>query len=72
MIQAAILVLSGAAAFLATRGTPAALAWGCALGLLGQPFWLVSSWRNRQWGIFVLSLWYLWSWGSGLWLAVGR
>ncbi len=31
---------------------------GSAIGLLGQPFWMYSSWFNDQWGIFLLSLWY--------------
>lgn len=70
--QSLLLLLSGSAAWCVTRGTPGAAVVGCALGLLVQPLWLWSSWRARQWGIFLLSVWYLWSWGSGLWLAWGR
>jgi hypothetical protein len=70
MSQALLLLLSGSAAWLVTRGTPGAAALGCALGLLGQPLWLWSSWRARQWGIFALSVWYFWSWGTGLALAL--
>jgi hypothetical protein len=36
------------------------------LGLLSQPFWLVSTWRARQWGMFFLSLAFTFAWGLGL------
>lgn len=40
--------------------------WGYILGLCSQPFWLWTSIINEQWGIAVLSLWYAYSWGQGV------
>jgi len=40
--------------------------YGYIFGLLSQPFWLYSSFLNRQWGIFFLSIWYTFSWGNGI------
>jgi len=39
--------------------------WGFLLGLLSQPFWLYTSYINRQWGIFALSGWYTIAWARG-------
>ncbi len=36
-------------------------------GLCGQPFWVVSTWRARQWGMLALSLAYALVWGGGVW-----
>jgi len=41
--------------------------WGYLLGLVGQPFWVWSSYAAGQWGILVLSLLYLFCWGQGVW-----
>lgn len=65
MSQALLLLLSGLAGYLATRRTPTHRAWGCVLGLLAQPLWLWSSWQAGQWGVFVLSLGYTYSWATG-------
>lgn len=40
--------------------------WGYIVGLIGQPFWFYSAYANEQWGIFVLSLFYTYSWGQGV------
>jgi len=40
--------------------------WGYILGLCGQPLWLYSSIENGQWGIAILSLWYTYAWGQGV------
>lgn len=39
--------------------------WGYIVGLLGQPFWFYSAIINEQWGIVVLCIFYLYSWGQG-------
>lgn len=41
--------------------------WGYILGMCGQPFWFYSAWNNEQWGIFLLSCFYTYSWGQGIW-----
>lgn len=66
MTQLALLILSGAAVGLVTSPDNHLRLLGCACGLLGQPLWIWSAWRARQWGILALSLWYTWAWGRGL------
>lgn len=40
--------------------------WGFVLGLISQPFWLITSIMNRQWGIVLLSVIYVGSWAYGV------
>ena len=39
--------------------------WGFVAGLLGQPGWLITTVVHQQWGIFLLSLVYTFSWTYG-------
>ncbi len=39
--------------------------WGFVFGLMSQPFWLISSFINKQWGIFILSIVYAGTWAYG-------
>ncbi|WP_394699552.1 hypothetical protein [uncultured Desulfobacter sp.] len=41
--------------------------WGYVFGIIAQPAWIYTSVKNRQWGIAVLSFWYTYSWGQGIW-----
>ena len=40
--------------------------WGFVVGILQQPFWFFTSAVNEQWGIFLLSIAYLFSWTYGV------
>ena len=40
--------------------------WGFVLGLLGEPFWLITSYLNKQWGVLLLSIIYVGSWSYGI------
>lgn len=40
--------------------------WGFVLGLISQPFWLITSYLNKQWGVFFLSAVYVFSWAYGV------
>lgn len=40
--------------------------WGFVLGLLSQPFWFITSYLNQQWGVFILSIVYTFSWCFGI------
>jgi nicotinamide riboside transporter PnuC len=40
--------------------------WGFVLGLISQPFWLITSILNKQWGIFILTIVYIFSWAFGI------
>ncbi len=67
MVQA-IIFLSGALAIWFSQSANAVLVpWACIVGLIGQPFWFLSTRRNRQWGIFLLTVIYTGAWLFGLW-----
>jgi len=40
--------------------------WGFALGLASEPFWIITSYLNKQWGVLLLSIIYIFSWGYGV------
>jgi hypothetical protein len=40
--------------------------WGYILGMCGQPFWIYTSIKNEQYGVLVMTLFYLYSWGTGV------
>ncbi len=40
--------------------------WGYICGLCSQPFWFYTTYHAEQWGIFGISVWYLYSWANGL------
>ena len=40
--------------------------WGFVLGLASQPFWIITSYQNRQWGVLLLSVIYIGSWTYGI------
>lgn len=60
--QIAIFVLGASAIFLVAKKNK----WGFVLGLLSQPFWFISSYQNKQLGIFFLSIIYTLSWILGI------
>lgn len=40
--------------------------WGYVVGLISQPFWLYSSFKMKNWGIFYLSIFYTYAWVEGI------
>jgi nicotinamide riboside transporter PnuC len=40
--------------------------WGFVIGLISQPFWLLTSFINKQWGVFFLTVIYVFSWSYGI------
>ena len=42
--------------------------WGFVFGLLSQPFFYITSYINKQWGLFTLSLIYTGSWIYGIYM----
>lgn len=40
--------------------------YACLFGMAGQPFWFYSAYMNEQWGIFVLCIFYSFSWAVGI------
>jgi len=39
---------------------------GFVLGLAAQPFWLITSFINQQWGVFIVAIIYTLSWIFGI------
>lgn len=66
MIQAAILILGALGGALYVLGGRFAAA-GALVILLGQPCWIIETWRKRQWGMLALSLWWTGVWALGAW-----
>ncbi len=65
LAQAAIALLSPIAIGLLMF--PALAGWGCVVGLISQPFWIYSTARARQAGMFAISVLYLAIWILGIW-----
>ena len=40
--------------------------WGFVFGAVSQPFWFITSFINKQWGIFFVSFAYAVSWIYGI------
>lgn len=40
--------------------------YACIFGLIGQPFWLYTTYNSEQWGMFILSLFYTYAWWLGI------
>ena len=40
--------------------------WGFVLGLFSQPFWFITTFVNGQWGAFIASFVYTFSWALGI------
>ena len=36
------------------------------IGIIGQPAWMITSYQNEQWGIFVLAFFYTAAWIKGI------
>ena len=65
IVQAVLLVLSGTAVYLLASKNERRQFVGCLIGICGQPLWLWSAWIHGQWGIFILSVVFLYSYGRG-------
>jgi hypothetical protein len=70
VIQLSIIILGGLGAALIALGGPAA-PWGFAAALSAQPFWIVATWRTRQWGMLAMACWYTLVWGYGALMSWG-
>jgi len=40
--------------------------YACLFGMVGQPFWFYSAYSSEQWGIFILCVFYTYSWFTGI------
>lgn len=60
--QIGIFVFGTSAIFLVSKKNK----WGFILGMLSQPFWYVTAFKNDQWGIFFMNIVYTITWGIGI------
>jgi hypothetical protein len=60
--QIGIFVLGTISVYLMSRKNR----WGVVVTLISQPFFLISTYRNNQWGMFALATIYTVCWISGL------
>jgi hypothetical protein len=65
ILQILILVFSLPSIWLITSKKPYAK-YGYVCGFLGQPFWFISAYQTNSWAIMLLSFWYAYSWGRGV------
>src|SRR5690554_3594670 len=64
--QIAIMILGSSAIWLVGRKEKWRR-WGYIIGMASQPFWMWSAIDNDQWGILIMSFFYAYSWGQGIW-----
>ncbi len=64
--QTFLTLFSGLAIWLVGR-TDKWQRWGFWAGLASQPFWIYSAVETQQFGILILSLFYTYCWGKGVW-----
>jgi len=67
IIQLMILICSAVSIWLVAR-TDKLHRWGFVVGLFGQPFWLWETYHSEQYGMFLLSGWYVYVWGKGIYV----
>jgi hypothetical protein len=63
--QLAIGLFGVSAVFLSQDRRDSYRRFACLLGLAAQPFWFYTTWHAHQWGIFMLSFFYTFSWARG-------
>lgn len=67
MIIDILLAVFGLTAVGLSQGPDRYQKWAPVLGLLGQPFWFISTYLTGNWGIFILCPVYTFLWGMGFW-----
>lgn len=65
IVQSMIVVFGGSAIWFVTR-KESWQRWGYILGMCSQPAWFYTTITNEQYGIAMLSLWYTYAWGQGI------
>lgn len=66
MIIQILIVLTGGVAIWMVNQDKNWAKWGNVVGLVSQPLWLYTTFVAEQWGIFALSLFYMFCWGQGV------
>ncbi|HEY7824403.1 MAG TPA: hypothetical protein VIG24_16290 [Acidimicrobiia bacterium] len=61
-----IAIFGVSAILLVNQHSPKLRRWGPIMGMLSQPAWFYATWKAEQYGIFILSFIYAYSWGMGI------
>lgn len=64
--QVSIILTGATQAWLFTRADIELSTIGCVVGLIGVPAWLYTSYKNKQFGISLIALWYAFCFIDGL------
>lgn len=65
-VQVGITVFSGVAAWLTNDGRDQVRRWAPVVGLVSQPFWIMSAWQTQAFGVGIISAWYTYCWIRGI------
>ena len=65
VIQVVITITGAIAIWAVNNPNPRISRYGCIFGLIGEPFWLYTSWTTGAWGIFILACIYTGCWAMG-------
>lgn len=66
-LDQSIILISGAGSIWLTQQKNAALRkYACFVGIVGQPFFIISAHDCKQWGMLALSIFYAYSWVCGI------
>jgi len=66
IIQAGIMIFGASAIWVVGRKESWSR-WGYILGLMGQPFWIAAALQSDQYGILIMTVFYTYAWGQGIW-----
>ncbi len=64
--QVSIIFTGALQAWLFTRADIELSTLACVVGLVGAPFWFYTSYKNKQYGIFAVAIWYAYCFIDGL------
>ena len=64
--QICIGVFGVSAIFMVNRPEAKLRKWAPIVAMFAQPAWYYTTYINEQWGIFILSFLYTYSWGMGI------
>ena len=63
--QSFILLFGGLAILLISLGGECEK-WGFLSGLISEPVWMYDAWKNRQWGVVIMAVWWGFFYAYGL------
>lgn len=66
MEQLAIAFTGVIAIYLTQQSNEKLKKFACIFGIAGQPFWFYSAYNNELWGMFLLCIFYTYSWIVGI------